>query len=155
SPSFLDNTNSKTGDGLLVDVGVSASVTLTLGDPGVGLTSRGQPVVWEGIGSDTLVGKVGNVTILTVHISNDEIAPGSFAAKFTVTLDGPVDHPTAGLEDLKIIAVPISSSDGQATTLQVIIEDDSPVAHLVDATATPTDDEGKGVFAALSNEGVG
>jgi T1SS-143 domain-containing protein len=27
--------------------------------------------------------------------------------------------------------------------------------HLVDATATPTDDEGTGVFAALSNEGVG
>src|SRR4029078_12998217 len=30
------------------------------------------------------------------------------------------------LEDIKIITVPISLSNGQATTLQVIIEDDSP-----------------------------
>ena len=51
------------------------------------------------------------------------------AGVYTVTLNGPIDHPNTSAEDIKTIALPVNVSDGIATTpttLSVTIEDDSP-----------------------------
>ncbi|HJS62928.1 MAG TPA: VCBS domain-containing protein, partial [Pseudolabrys sp.] len=132
SPSVLDTTNLNSANGTLSDVNLGGSQTVTLGDPGTGLTSGGQPVTWTGVGSHTLEGKVGDATIITVTITDE--------GNFTVTLGGQVDHPNAAFEDLKIITVPIFVSNGQETTLQVIIEDDAPKILTTNATVF-TDDE--------------
>ena len=64
-------------------------------------------------------GKVGDTTILTVTITDQ--------GDYTVTVSGPIDHPIPGVEDIIIVTVPVIVSDGQTTTLQVILEDDSPI----------------------------
>ena len=94
------------------------------------------------MGSHTLEGKVGGTTILTVTITDQ--------GDYTVTVSGPIDHPIPGLEDIVIVTVPVIVSDGQTTTLQVILEDDSPIftapvtQHFVDeeglASAATQDD---------------
>ena len=141
-PSVLDTTNDSVATGTLSDVSLSGSVTVTLGDPGAGLSSAGQPVTWTGMGSHTLEGKVGDTTILTVTITDQ--------GDYTVTVSGPIDHPIPGLEDIIIVTVPVIVSDGQTTTLQVILEDDLPIftapvtQHFVDeeglASASTQDD---------------
>ena len=119
-----DTTDSKSASGQInVSDPDGDALNVTLGDPGAVLTSGGQPVIWTGIGTDTLVGKVGTTTILTVTIDN--------SGNYTVTLDGPIDHLNPSSEDIKTIAVPVAVSDGQATTpttLLVTIEDDAPTA---------------------------
>ena len=85
-----DTTNSTTEAGT---IGISSSVpvTVTLGDPGAVLTSDGEPVTWSGVGTDTLVGNAGGDAVITVTIDDD--------GNFTVTLNGPVDHPDDTVED--------------------------------------------------------
>jgi Ca2+-binding RTX toxin-like protein len=61
------------------------------------------------------------------------------AGHYTVTLDGPVDHPVANVEDIKTFTVPVNVSDGIATTpttLSITIEDDSPLAANDSASVT-------------------
>ena len=80
-------------------------------------------MIWTGIGTSTLVGKVGTKTILTVTIDN--------SGNYTVTLDGPIDHLDPASEDTKTISVPVSVSDGQTTTpttLTITFDDDAPTA---------------------------
>src|SRR4029078_12931210 len=80
-----DTTDSKSASGQInVSDPDGDALNVTLGDPGAVLTSGGQPVIWTGIGTGTLVGKVGTTTILTVTIDN--------SGNYTVTLDGPIDH---------------------------------------------------------------
>ena len=106
---------------------------MTLGDPGAVLTSGGQAVTWAGVGTHTLVGSVGATPILTVTINN--------AGVYTVTLNGPIDHPNTSAEDIKTITLPVNVSDGIATTpttLSVTIEDDSPRADLTTKSVVST-----------------
>ena len=109
-----DTTDSKSASGQIniSDPDADDALNVTLGDPGA-LTSGGQPVIWTGIDTGTLVGKVGTTTILTVTIDN--------SGNYTVTLDGPIDHLNPSSEDIKTIAVPVAVSDGQATTPTIAI----------------------------------
>ena len=122
-----DTTDNKSASGQIniSDPDADDALTVTLGDPGAVLTSGGQPVIWTGIDTSTLVGKINNgtTTIVTVTIDN--------SGNYTVTLGGPIDHLDPSSEDIKTISVPVAVSDGHATTLTtllVTIDDDAPTA---------------------------
>lgn len=123
----LDTTNSTAASGVLAigDADAGTTLTATLGNPGAVLTAGGIPVAWTGVGTGTLIGSVGGSEVIRVTL-----AP---SGAYTVTLSRAVDHPTVALEDLKSFSVPVSVSDGTVTTtnaaaIQVVIEDDAPVA---------------------------
>ncbi|MBM5574498.1 tandem-95 repeat protein [Deefgea sp. CFH1-16] len=125
-----DSTDTKitTGNVTFSDVDNSSlTYTLTAPAPGpaqAGLTSGGQAIVWSGNGSDTLVGTVGNQTIVTISIDG--------TGKYTVTLSGPVDHADKTTEDLKSFNVTVSASDGKLSSsgqVTINIEDDAPVGQ--------------------------
>jgi VCBS repeat-containing protein len=125
--SVLDTTNSTVATGMIgvADVDAGEALTITLGDPGAVLTAGGQPVVWSGVGTNTLTGSVGGHPVITITVDN--------AGAYTVTLSHSVDHPTINQEDLKSFSIPVQVSDGTVTTtnpngLNVIIEDDRPTA---------------------------
>lgn len=135
SPS--DTTNGTTANGTIsVSDPDGDALTVTLGNPGAVLTVGGAPVVWTGVGTQTLTGSVGGTPVITVTINN--------AGAFTVTLSDAVDHATINAEDLKTFVVPVSVSDGtssSATTLTITIEDDSPTISGTAAIPTLTVDE--------------
>ncbi|WP_336957775.1 beta strand repeat-containing protein [Sphingobium aquiterrae] len=126
-----DTTNSASAGGTISIADVDGdSITVTLGDPGAVLTADGLPVTWTGVGTQTLVGSVGLVPVITVTITN--------GGAFTVTLSQSIDHPASNAEDLKNFTVPVNVSDGTAnvaTSIAVTIEDDSPIAVADDRTA--------------------
>ncbi len=129
-----DTTNSTTAGGTITATDAdNDALTFSFGQPATALTSGGVAVTWQGIGTNTLVGKVGNTNIITLTIDN--------SGHYTVTLQGPVDQPSSG-EDAKNLTVPVNVNDGHTTTpttLSVSIEDDSPQASLVTTSITPTD----------------
>jgi Ca2+-binding RTX toxin-like protein len=60
---------------------------------------------------------------MTISITN--------AGAYTVTLSGPIDHATTGVEDIMSLGIIVTASDGVLTTtgtLMVNVEDDAPVA---------------------------
>ena len=128
-----DTTNSVTASGTIVATDADSDpLSYSFGNPGTGLTSGGSTVTWQGVGTNTLLGRVGNTDIIKVTIDN--------SGHYTVTLLGPVDQPNQG-EDVKTLAVPVNVSDGHTTTastLSVNIEDDSPQASLVSTSIIPT-----------------
>ena len=136
----LDTTNSTTASGTLAigDADAGAALTATLGDPGAVLTAGGVPVTWTGVGTGTLIGSAGGAEVIRVTL-----APNG---AYTVTLARAVDHPTVAVEDLKTFSVPVSVSDGTTTTtnataIQVVIEDDAPMAlGEAGSTSQPTQD---------------
>ncbi|WP_321341261.1 DUF5801 repeats-in-toxin domain-containing protein [Breoghania sp.] len=78
---------------------------------------------------------------------------------YTFTINAPLAHGTAanGVEENDTLDFSFVVTDGDGDTadasLQVAINDDTPVANVVTA-ADSTDDEGKGDFAAISNDGA-
>ncbi|MFN3748846.1 MAG: beta strand repeat-containing protein [Sphingorhabdus sp.] len=135
-----DTTNLAANGGTIVATDVDGeALTFTLGNPGAVLTSGGLPVTWIGVGTGTLTGRVETspgvfANVITVTINNSGV--------YTVTLIDQVDHAGINVEDLKTFTVPVSVSDGTATTntnLTVNIEDDSPIA--LTATTSGTVDE--------------
>ena len=85
-------------------------------------TSGGDDIIWTGQGTNTLVGSAAGKPVITISIGND--------GQYTVDLDGPVDHASAGIEDILSFNLTVRASDGyQSSTgsLTVNIEDDSPV----------------------------
>ena len=126
NPDDAGNQDTTDADQGTVDLGVTDpdgdTLTYTL-DGAPNLTSGGQPVQWSGQGTDTLVGTVGETTVVTISIGAD--------GTVSVDLDGPVDHPSAGQEDDLTVTVQATASDGQESTVvdvNLTIEDDSPVA---------------------------
>ncbi|WP_375136936.1 beta strand repeat-containing protein [Sphaerotilus hippei] len=109
----------------------SASLQVTLTAPTTGLSCGGQPVVWTGDGTGTLVGHIGSATgAVALSITID--ASGAY----DVTLDAALDHALQG-EDLLSLDVGVRVSDGTHTstaTLTVGIEDDAPTASHSTAT---------------------
>ncbi len=100
----------------------SATVTVSLSAPTTTLTSDGTAITWTGAGTNTLVGSANGTTIITAAIDN--------TGTYTVTLSGPVDHATTGVEDVLALSFGVSATDGVLTstgTLSVNIEDDAPV----------------------------
>jgi hypothetical protein len=125
-----DTTDSKTDGGQFT---VTGATSVTLGTPTGGpYTSGGATITWTGNGTQTLTGTANAQTVLTVTIDN--------AGTYKTTLFKPIDHnPIGGVgtagEDVKIIPIPVtaanlvSGSPSATSTLNVNIEDDSPVAQ--------------------------
>lgn len=113
------------------------ALTYSLGLPTTpGLTSGGQPITWELVGPNLLVGKIDggegpDQEIIRLEITN----PGTGA--FEVTIMGPIDHPVNSVEDVIGFDVPVTVKDpngGSATAnVNLQIEDDSPEISLADA----------------------
>ncbi|AWC21143.1 Poly(beta-D-mannuronate) C5 epimerase 2 [Aminobacter sp. MSH1] len=113
------------------------ALTYSLGLPTTpGLTSGGQPITWELVGPNLLVGKIDggegpDQEIIRLEITN----PGTGA--FQVTIMGPIDHPVNSVEDVIGFDVPVTVKDlngGSATAnVNLQIEDDSPEISLADA----------------------
>ncbi|MGE5648788.1 MAG: cadherin-like domain-containing protein [Bacillota bacterium] len=123
STGTTDTTNatSVTGKIAISDVDGDA-LAVTLSKPVTALTSGGQAITWSGDGTQTLVGTAGGKTVVTATIDN--------SGNYNVTLSGPVDHPTAGQEDVKSFTLNVNVSDGSVTstgTMTIGIEDDSPI----------------------------
>jgi large repetitive protein len=119
-----DTTDSLSASGTIAigDVDASPSYSVTLTAPVAALTSNGSPITWSGSGTGTLVGSVGSSTLVSATIDN--------SGAWTVTLSGPIDHASAGSEDLRSFGIGVAVSDGTATTtstLTVNVEDDSPL----------------------------
>ncbi|WP_293995527.1 Calx-beta domain-containing protein [Sphaerotilus sp.] len=119
----IDTTNSEVLRGTIAvsDVeGSSTTVNWGLAPTG-SYTSDGKKIVWSGMGTQTLEGKLAEgTTILTAVIDN--------SGKYTVTLKGPFDHPARG-EDALSVALNVTANDGQLSTtgtLSLTIEDDAP-----------------------------
>jgi VCBS repeat-containing protein len=144
-----DTTNSVTAGGTITATDADGdAITMTLGDPGAVLTADTLPVIWTGIGTQTLTGSAGGVPVITITITN--------AGAYTVTLLQSVDHSGINVEDLKNFSVPVNVSDGTATvatSIAVTIEDDSPIA--VDNNVTTTEKAAASTGNVLTNDMVG
>ncbi|MCK6413797.1 MAG: choice-of-anchor K domain-containing protein, partial [Azonexus sp.] len=106
-------------------------VTLKLEVPTENLSSGGVAVVWEGQGTQLLVGKAAGTEVLRITIDAD--------GNYQVKQSAPVDHPDTGSEDSVTFKVGILASDGKATgsgSLTVTVEDDRPVACELERTLT-------------------
>lgn len=98
-------------------------LTFTLGQPTTPLKSGGVNITWDGIGTNTLIGKADGTAIVRAEIDDN--------GAYKVTLFGPVDHSDDSEEDVVTFDIPVNVSDGQSTdhgSLTVTIEDDKPVA---------------------------
>jgi T1SS-143 domain-containing protein len=98
-----------------------------------GLTSNGAAIEWTGVGTGTLVGMAGGVTILTATLD----ATGTYS----VALAGPLDHATQGEDELDLV-FDVDVSDGTetvATTFTVTVEDDSPGLGAFDPGVIPSE----------------
>ena len=141
-PDGLDRTDSATANGTITATDADGDpLIMTLGTPSELLTSGGVTITWTLYEtSHTLVGKAGATTIITATITD--------AGAYTVTLNGPIDHPApnpeaplAEQENDKTFDVPVFVSDNHtstATTLPVTVEDDSPKAAPVDVSISST-----------------
>jgi T1SS-143 domain-containing protein len=101
----------------------SPTLTFTLEAPTGLYASGGKALVWTGDGSTEhpLVGTAGGQVILSATID----AQG----RYTVDLQGPLDHPVRNTEDTLTLSLGVQISDGQSSstaTLDVTVRDDSP-----------------------------
>ena len=124
----------------LINLGASDpdgdSLTFTFGEPNSALFSNGQQVVWEGVGTDHLIGRVGSVTVIDITV-------GGPTGIVFVRLMQPIDHPAQG-EDIVRFGLTVTANDGRGgtatTTLNIGIEDDSPV--IGNSTSVSVDEDG-------------
>ncbi|WP_326914036.1 beta strand repeat-containing protein [Sphingopyxis chilensis] len=124
-------------------------LTLSLGAPATALFSGGQPIVWDTTNPQLLLGKVGTETIISVAIDN--------GGNFTVSLQGPIDHPDTTLEDALSLVVPVSANDGTTTVtnaaaLTIGLEDDAPAA-IAPLAAALINAPGASVYQSLDSDG--
>ena len=123
-----DTTNFSTVTGNLTQLSDADSLTLTLSEPIVPLTSGTEAIEWTGDGTNILTGtaEVSGLTVITISIEDQ--------GDYTVTLSEPIDHLTPDEEDVITFDVAVTADDGATTstgTLTVYIEDDSPVCNYV------------------------
>ncbi|PHM16795.1 MAG: hypothetical protein CJD30_09850, partial [Sulfuricurvum sp. PD_MW2] len=134
SPSDTTNLSVSTGTMNISDI--DSSVAVTLSAPTAPMTSAGTTVMWSGSGTNTLVGSAGDKVIMTISIDN--------TGSYTVTLKGPIDHATTGVEDIKTLSVGVNATDGALTTtgtLAINIEDDAPIAgNITQSIILPSQD---------------
>ncbi|CAN7440657.1 DUF5801 repeats-in-toxin domain-containing protein [Devosia sp. LjRoot3] len=99
------------------------TLTFTLGSPTAGLTSNGQPIEWQGIDTNHLIGKVGGATVIDITI-------GGQTGILIVQLLNPLDHPLDNVEDVLNLGLTVTANDGRGgtatATISIGIEDDSP-----------------------------
>src|SRR6185437_8958688 len=117
-----DTTNSPSASGSLgVHDADGDPLTLTFTGALPSLKSGGQDVVWSGMGTGQLIGKVGGMTVITLTLTS--------TGQVSAVLSGPLDHPLGGGENELSMTLGVNVSDGQASTntsVTVIVEDDSP-----------------------------
>jgi hypothetical protein len=133
-----DTTNlASNGGTLFINDPDGDATTATLGIPSGSFTSGGTPVVWAvSDGGHTLTGTAGGDTVITITIDD--------SGHFNVALSGAFDDPAANVEDSIGFDVPVQVSDGLATvstSINVTVEDDSPVVSNVATGAGVTLDE--------------
>jgi uncharacterized protein YegL len=124
-----DVTNSATSTAQFT---VSGATSVTLGLPTVAYTSGGSAITWAlSNGNQTLTGTAAGQTVMTVAIDN--------TGKYTTTLLKPIDHPVTTTEDVRIVPITVTASNGTASatsTLNVSVEDDSPFASNTTTSVT-------------------
>ena len=136
----LDTTDASVVKGTIPIADIDGdSLSLTLQAPTITLTSGGDPVIWSGSGTNTLIATVGAEEVAKLTIDN--------YGNYTFTLLNPVDHPEVGAEDVLTLDFGVRVSDGDlfaTNTLRISIEDDSPTisadqAGLPELTVDETD----------------
>ena len=138
APTDVTNATAFSGHMALGDADGNA-LTVTLDAPTTALASGGVALTWEGVGTQTLIGKAGGESVVTITIDN--------GGDYAVTLAKPLDHPGLNVEDVLNFSVPVTVSDGAASTLgaiNVTVEDDAPQANAVVA-------HGQGSVATSTN----
>ncbi|WP_373981563.1 retention module-containing protein [Achromobacter sp. JD417] len=151
-----DTTDSAKANGQLniTDDNSGAAYTITLVAPANGsLTSDGVPINWTlSDNGHTLTGRAGTTDAIIIKIDN--------AGAYTVQMLAPVDHPDTTREDTVGLSVTVKVADGVnapvTTTLNVTIEDDSPVVQQnapvnVESAGIPDVYTGKVSFAGSSS----
>jgi T1SS-143 domain-containing protein len=134
-----DTTNSTTVSGTLViaDPEGDAVTAITVTAPAAALTSNGVAVTWASStagGVQTLTASAGVTTIGTLTMNTTTGA-------YTFTLNAPIDHAGANVEDVRAIVFGVTAAAGGQTsavsTLTINVEDDapSPVAAQVGSLA--------------------
>ena len=126
-----DTTDSVTHNGQFIVHDVNGDpLTVSLSLPSGNYSSDGDTIDWSlSNNGHTLTGTThnGGQEILTVSIDDD--------GNYTTTLKGPIDHPDISTEDTVTIPVAVTVSDGDShtpdasSTLNIVVEDDSPVAQ--------------------------
>ncbi|MFD4839916.1 retention module-containing protein [Achromobacter sp. NPDC058515] len=150
-----DTTDSARASGQLniTDENSDAAYTITLVAPANGnLSSDGVPIVWTlSDNGQTLTGRAGATDAIVIKIDN--------TGAYTVQMLAPVDHQDTTREDTLGLSVTVKVADGVnspvSTTLNVTIEDDSPVVRQnapvnVESTGIPDVYTGKVSFAGDS-----
>ena len=128
-----DTTDLASDSGTLVITDVDDSTfSITLGEPGPGLSSGGEPITWLlSNGDQTLTGSTAsNGAVITVAIDD--------VGNWTVNQLQQIDHADAASEDVTSFIAPVFVSDGTVTTpstITVSLEDDSPIAVTADDLA--------------------
>ncbi|MDG9968719.1 retention module-containing protein [Achromobacter mucicolens] len=151
-----DTTDSAKANGQLniTDDNSGAAYTITLVAPANGsLSSDGVPINWTlSDNGHTLTGRAGTTDAIIIKIDN--------AGAYTVQMLAPVDHPDTTREDTVGLSVTVKVADGVnapvTTTLNVTIEDDSPVVQQnapvnVESAGIPDVYTGKVSFAGSSS----
>ncbi|WP_449394901.1 T1SS-143 repeat domain-containing protein [Devosia riboflavina] len=112
------------------------SLTFTLSAPTEGLTSNGGLIVWEGVGTNHLIGRVGGATVIDITI-------GGKSGLLIVQLLEPIDHPTGNTEDVLDLGLTVTANDGRGgtatATITIGIEDDSPEIGVSQSTGVDED----------------
>ncbi len=159
------DTNTVSGAaGTLFSMGADgfASITLTAPDFDVVFEDANGFAQVESVSWDAGTTDASGTTTWTATSANH--APAAVLVvnadgSYTFTMNAPLAHGTAasGVEENDNLDFSFVVTDGDGDTanasLQVAVNDDTPVAHVVTA-AEATDDEGKGDFAAISNDGA-
>ncbi|NLY28068.1 MAG: type I secretion C-terminal target domain-containing protein, partial [Alcaligenaceae bacterium] len=130
SPS--DTTNETTRSGTITLTDPDNTITSVSVTAPADISSNGTPVTWNGSydagnGIYTLTGTAGATTVATVTLNT--------AGAYAVTLSAPLDHATAGVEDVLPLNFGLTVTDSEGATgtgtLTVNVEDDMPVASSV------------------------
>ena len=143
TPTDITNSLAASGQITITDADDTA-FTVTLGIPTTpGLTSGGLPISWQ-VSPDgkSLVGSTTAGTVILVGIND--------TGNWTVNLVRPIDHSNTAAEDISSFNIPVSVSDGTATTtipngIAVTVEDDSPLAAISASGLNISHDETAGI----------
>ncbi|UFS81470.1 DUF5801 domain-containing protein [Rhizobium sp. T136] len=120
------------------------------------LTSNGQPItVTTSVDGLTVTGKVGNVEVFTLHVTDAK------TGAYTFTQSGPIDHPDkgqAGADDSlrMVFDFTVTDKDGDTATnaVQLDIRDDAPTAGYAGRVTVQETANANGSFHEVSGTGT-
>ncbi|PVV15466.1 MAG: hypothetical protein B6D82_03645 [gamma proteobacterium symbiont of Ctena orbiculata] len=129
SGSPTDSTDSVNDSGSMSVTDLDGDVlTVTLTEPGFAMTSYGQPIIWTGDGTDTLIGSAAGSEVIRISIDQ--------SGNYAVALSDRLDHPVVGQEDVISFDVDVTVDDGTESVsapLTIQVEDDAPSVNSVTA----------------------